>query len=125
MPGVYATGTPPTTPSVLAAVEELRRTFWDHTVEATADGEGGVFVIIRDVEIGDVYVQSSTWLGFRISYLHPATAVYPHYVRPDLARRDGRPLGLCLSATMWIFDNTLALQVSRRSSRWNPRRDTP
>ena len=125
MPGVYTTGTPPTTPAVQAAVEELRRTFWDRAVDATADGEGGVFVTIRDLEIGDIYVQASTWLGFHVSYLHPATDVYPHYVRPDLTRRDGRPLGPCLSATTWIFENTPALQVSRRSTRWDPRRDTP
>lgn len=125
MSGVYAAGTPQVTPFVQAAVEELRHTFWDSAVEATPDGEGGVFVIIRDVELGSAYVQPRTWLGFRISYLHPATDVYPHYVRPDLARRDGRPLGPCLSPTTWIFGNTSALQLSRRSSCWDPRRDTP
>jgi hypothetical protein len=125
MSGIYAAGIPQATPPVLAAVEELRRTFGDCAVEATPDGEGGVFVIIRDVELGSIYAQPSTWLGFRISYLHPASDVYPHYIRADLARRDGQALGPCLSPTTWIFGNTLALQLSRRSNRWDPRRDTP
>ena len=125
MPSVYATGTPPTTPAVQAAVEELRRAFCDRVVDVMADGEGGVFVVIRDVEVGDVYTQTSTWLGFHVSYLHPAADVYPHYIRPDLTRRVGRPLGPCFSVTTWGFENTPALQVSRRFTRWDPRRDTP
>ena len=81
--------------------------------------------MLREVDTGDTYAQPSTWLGFHISYLHPAADVYPHYVRPDLSRVDGEPLGPGFSPTTWAFETMPAIQVSRRSNRWDPRRDTP
>lgn len=122
---VYAAGTPRVTPQVVAALDELGRVFPDCAVSSAPDGQGGVFVVMRDVDLGELYAERSSWLGFHISYLHPASDVYPHYVRPDLARRDGSPLGPGFSPTTWAYEATSALQVSRRSNRWDPRRDSP
>lgn len=98
--------------------------FVGHLVEDVPDGEGGAFVVVSEVGLGTFYVQTTTWLGFHISYLHPAADVYPHYVRPDLERSNGHGLGVGLSPTNWAFRNTAALQVSRRSTHWDARRDT-
>lgn len=104
---------------------EVRATFPSASVSATPDLEGGVFVIIDIVDLGDLYASPESWIGFHISYLHPATDVYPHYVRPDLLRRDGKPLGAGFSQTVWAFGNTQSTQISRRSTRRDPRLDSP
>ncbi len=115
----------PVLPAVAAAIDEVRRTFPDAAVEMTADGAGGAFVVVRDVPLPELYVQDSTWLGFHVTYLHPATDVYPHYVRSDLARSDSRPLGPGFAQTTWVHGQQAVMQLSRKSNRWDPRRDTP
>jgi hypothetical protein len=122
--GVYAAGAPRITAAVELAVAELGRAFCECSVDTSPDGQGGVFIVLRDVETSELYVQPTTWLGFHISYLYPSADVYPHYVRPDLKRRDGGAHGPGLSPTIWAFENTPSLQVSRRSNRWDPQRDT-
>jgi len=109
---------------VQRAVDEVCRTFDGHPVATAADGSGGAFVVIAGLALSDLYAQDTTWLGFQVSYLYPATDVYPHYVRPDLARRDTAQLGIGFSATTWGYDSRMAIQVSRRSNRWDPRVDT-
>jgi hypothetical protein len=112
-------------PAVAAAIDEVRRTFPEAAVEATPDGSGGAFVVVRDIVLTSRYAQRGTWLGFHITYLHPAADVYPHYVRPDLARADGQPLGVGFAQTTWVHGGQQVMQLSRKSNRWDPRRDTP
>lgn len=92
-------------------------------IEVQEDGEGGVYVIVNDVDIGTAYEPSSTWVGFRIVFNYPYADVYPHFVRPDLVRRDGRAFGDGISGGH-NFLGRAALQLSRRSNRLNPATDT-
>lgn len=49
--------------------------------------------------------------------------MYPHFIRPDLVRRDGGPvLAEGMQATTW--EGQPVIQLSRRSSRWRPATDT-
>lgn len=121
---VYASGTSAINSPVQHAVEGVCRLYEGHLVSVVPDGSGGAFVIVCDVKLSEKFSQESTWLGFQVSFLYPASDVYPHYVRPDLTRRDGTPLGAGLSPIIWPFDGRSALQVSRRSNRWDPRVDT-
>jgi hypothetical protein len=123
-PDVYAAGRATLTSQVARAIEELYGAFPDTSIEVTSDGVGGAYIIVDNVELGVSYVQDHTWLGFHISYLYPAADVYPHYVRADLARREGQPLGLGFSITTWAHRNQPATQLSRRSNHWDARRDT-
>lgn len=109
-------------PSVEAAIEELKRQFDGHDVSAEPDGEGGVYVVVEDVESGDQYIPTLTWIGFHLSYLYPETDVYPLYVGGDLHRTDGVALGEGMSPTTW--QGRTAIQISRRSNRRDPRVDT-
>jgi hypothetical protein len=113
------------TPAVEKAIADLRSVFSGKPIEATADGSGGAFIVVDGIDLCELYAQDSTWLGFHITYLHPASDVYPHYVRPDLSRRDGAPLGPGFAPTTWVHGQRPAMQLSRRSNRWDPRRDTP
>ncbi len=105
------------TPAVATAVDAVRNHFTGKPVEVTPDGAGGAFVIINDIDLGPGYIPSTTWLGFQISAAYPSADVYPHYTGV-LARADGQPHREAIQQVTW--QDRPALQLSRRSNRWNP-----
>jgi hypothetical protein len=121
---VYSSGQSVATAAVQVALDEVCRVYEGHAITTKPDGGGGAFVVVCDLALSECFVQDSTWLGFQISYLYPASDVYPHYVRHDLTRRDAQPLGIGFSPTVWGYDDRQAVQVSRRSNKWDPRLDT-
>src|SRR4051794_21703374 len=102
-------------PAVQRALAQIRTDFADSPLTVREDGEGGVYVTLEDVTLGPPYVQDATWIGFRIVHQYPYADTYPHYVRGDLTRVDGRPLGDGTSTTTW--EGRPAVQLSRRSNR--------
>ncbi len=86
------------------------------------DGQGGAVLVGRDVRLGGVWEQQSTWVGFRIPFSYPYADIYPHFVRGDLRRSDGAGLGEALSTT--TFEEMPAVQISRRSTRRDPAVET-
>ena len=112
----------PMSPTVALAIDELRETFDGATVSIKEDSDGGAFVRIEPVDPGVPFAQRETWVGFRITAQYPYADVYPHFVRADLTRVDGQPLGQAMSPAS--FDGQQAIQVSRRSNHLNPATDT-
>lgn len=110
------------TPEVRQAMDEIAAAFPDAAIDAEADGEGGAYVSVRDVALAPIYRQRETWIGFHITYMYPSADVYPHFVREDLCRADGNPLGDGMSPRH--FRSRPAIQLSRRSNRLNPATDT-
>lgn len=110
------------TPEVEQAVTEIELAFPDADVSRTQDGEGGAYVVVADVALSNIYRQPETWIGFRITHTYPYADVYPHFVREDLCRADDGPLGQGMSRGS--FQTRPAIQISRRSNRLNPARDT-
>lgn len=111
------------TEAVARAIEELKETFPDATVNVTPDGEGGAYVTVDPVPLSDVYQQVETWIGARITFQYPFCDVYPLYVREDLTRRDKAALGEAISTGV-RFNERMAVQLSRRSKHWNAAVDT-
>lgn len=109
-------------PEVAAAVSEIAAAFPTADVRTEEDGDGGAFVIIEPVPLSATYQQDETWIGFRIFYHYPDADVYPHFVREDLCRVDGKPLTAGMS--QGEFRGRPAIQLSRRSNRWDRSRDT-
>lgn len=109
------------TPDVEKAIDEIKAGFPDAKVSVREDADGAV-VIVDPVDPGQQYVQRETWIGFRITFQYPYSDVYPHFIRGDLVRADGQPLGEGTSTT--TFDNLPAVQLSRKSNRLNPATDT-
>lgn len=109
-------------PDVQGAIRQIAGAFPATRLQATEDGSGGAYVILEEVPLGEPYQQAASWIGFQITHTYPYADVYPHFVRHDLSRRDGKPLGAGL--TIASFRNRPAIQVSRRSSRLNPAVDT-
>lgn len=107
-------------PEVAQAIEEVKVLF--PAVGFEADGSGGAHVTVTEVPLGPTYQQETTWVGFHLLYNYPATDVYPHFVREDLCRADGCPLGEGTSIN--TFRDKPAVMLSRRSGRWDPAADT-
>ena len=76
-------------PPVAEALDHLRQKFGSKRIWAKEDGSKGLFVKVTDLELSQAFVQDATWMGFQISGMFPAADIYPHHVRPDLARRSG------------------------------------
>jgi hypothetical protein len=110
------------TPAIVEAIDEIRATFEAATVSVRDDGEGGAYVRVDPVDPGAPYVQRATWIGFRITAQYPYADVYPLFVRNDLSRVNGQPLGEGMGLSN--FDGQPAVQVSRRSNHLNPATDT-
>lgn len=102
------------TPEVGQAIGEIVAGFSGATVDHDPDGAGGAYIFVSDVPLSAIYRQPTTWIGFHLTGTYPYADVYPHYVRDDLCRSDGRPLGAGMSSV--AFRNRPAIQLSRRSS---------
>lgn len=109
------------TPEVAAAVDEIKAAFPNATVEVKEEGDAAI-VLLNPIDLGEPYVQPTTWVGFGITFQYPYSDVYPHFVRGDLSRTDGAGLGEGMSLT--TFDTRPAVQISRRSNRLDPGTDT-
>jgi hypothetical protein len=111
------------TPAISKAIEEIRASFPDCVVEAEPNDSAGVNVVVRGVQLGMPYLQLDTWIGFLVTFQYPYADVYPHFTRPDLTRADGQGLRPGLGGGAQ-FRGQPAVQISRRSNRWNPATDT-
>lgn len=116
---------PEPTPGVAKAIRELEEAFPDSEVSWRADTHGGAFVTLKDVPLNrEIFVQRVTWVGFRIGFQYPAAEVYPHHVRPDLERKDGRAITGKGLHTNKSFEGRTSLMLSRVSKRRDVRDDT-
>lgn len=115
-------------PAVEKAIEAIRARYGADGLLAAPDHDGGAFVIVEGVPLGSPFAQEDSWLGFHIPSTCPYADVYPHFVRSDLARADGGPLGEGLSTGHTFpapdalkvpgsIPSRAAVQVSRRSNR--------
>ncbi len=110
------------TPEVTAALDVVAKAFPRATLTVREDGQGGALVIVEPVPLGPPYVQTSTWIGFHVTHLHPQADIYPHHVRGDLSRRDSAALGSGTSPSS--FEGRPSIQLSRRSNRRDAAMDT-
>lgn len=111
------------TPDVERAVEEVKRAHVGHHVEVVPEPQGGAYVRVDDLEIGEQYEPSRTWIGFLIPYLYPRADCYPHFMDGAVKRSNGQPLGVSFSGPV-VWQERSAIQISRRSNRLNPLTDT-
>lgn len=113
------------TPEVEQAIEEIRTAFAGHRVDVTPEPQGGAYVVVNDLAIGDRYSPPATWVGFLITFQYPNADVYPHFIDAGVRRGDGRAHGGGFSGpTAWPGRAGRVIQVSRRSNRWSPAFDT-
>ena len=111
------------TPEIKAALAEIAAAFKECRLDAVEDGQGGALVSLHGVGLdGSQYSQVDTFVGFQITHTYPYADVYPHFVRHDLSRSDGKALGDGMS--IGSFRDQPAVQISRRSNKHDPGADT-
>jgi hypothetical protein len=116
-------------------LKELREGLVGSGVRVLEDGSGGAFVIVDNIEIGDHFAPSRTWIGFHITWADEDADVYPYFI--DAGVRyvgDGAapvehpsgnlPAAMGRGGQMPGFDLP-AITISRRSNRRNPETDSP
>ena len=103
---------------VVRAIEQLRAQFPESAVQVREDAHGGAHVVVDPVDLGNSYTEDTrlTWIGFHIAFTYPFSDVYPHHVRRDLSRRDGRPLGEGMGNSTFEGFGRESIQLSRRSN---------
>ncbi|MEO8901169.1 MAG: hypothetical protein ABI488_05790 [Polyangiaceae bacterium] len=111
------------TPEVARAIAEIGATFPENQVQHTEDGQGGAYVRVLDLTLGEGFMNGTGWLGAHLTHLYPATDVYPQYTRPDLKRPGDRDLGVALAPNV-NWNGQPAMQISRKSKCWDPNVDT-
>lgn len=119
------------TPEVEQAVQELREAYPESTVSAIEDGQGGAFVTVDPVDLGEHITPRSSWIKFQITFQYPMADVYPLFIRGDAKRSagppaNGTPLGEGTAFGQFAVNGQAepAIQLSRRSNRLNPATDT-
>ena len=100
---------------VANAVEELKQAFPSSGVCSREDGDGGAYVIIENVAIGDQYEPSSTWLGGHITALYPYADIYPLFMADNVRRVDGVAFEPPVTPGAHFLERP-ALQISRRNN---------
>lgn len=107
------------------AIEETRITFPGHRMEVEPDKDGGAYVIVHDLVLGERFKPSRTWCGFHITFQYPHGDVYPHFIDPSVKRADGTDIPRQDGVSGPVqWQERSALQLSRRSRRWNAAVDT-
>src|SRR5688500_12697351 len=114
------------TPEVQAAIEEIRTAFPGHRLDVEPEAQGGAYVVVHNLSLGERYEPHTSWVGFLVDFQCPYSDVYPHYIVAEVKRADSTSHGGGFSGpTQWPGrKDRQALQVSRRSNRWNPAVDT-
>lgn len=111
-------------PEMEEAVAEIRAAFPTNDVQAVPLADGGAEVTVEGIDLGDHYEPRSTFVGFRIDAMYPHSDVYPHFLRPDLGKANGAALPNPGMNHNQQWRGQPAIMVSRRSTRWDPNRDT-
>src|SRR5260370_27163050 len=104
------------TPEVEAAIAEIKEAFPGSEIEAISEPQGGAYVAVQNLTIGERYIPSTTWIGFLITFQYPDSDVYPHFIRVDLRRADGQPLPAGNTPTR-PRQHPVALHISARYKR--------
>jgi hypothetical protein len=107
------------------AIAEIRATFPGHQVDVEPDPDGGAYVAVRDLHLGDQYAPSVSWVGFHITFQYPHADVYPHFCVAGLKKNDAA-VAAPFHKGEWKPPSGAvpATSVSRRSNHWNPAVDT-
>ena len=99
---------------VATGIEELKRQFGASALSAREDGQGGAYVLIEPVSLGQKYLPSETWIGFQIPAQYPYADIYPVFIGANVARADGTP-HVAPVTPGHHFEGRPAIQISRRN----------
>jgi hypothetical protein len=106
--------------AVEGALSDLRREFG--RADAEAVGDGGAFVTVAELEIGERWEPPVIDLTFLLPFNFPYNYIYPFYTDASLERVDGGAWPQALQRVSWRGRD--AIQISLRPNRWRPEHET-
>lgn len=117
--------------AVKEAVAELQAAYPASKVRRKEDGDGGAYVLVEAVDLGERYAPSNSWIAFHITWTYEEGAdVYPFFIddavryvgegETPIADPQGDPAKALPTAMAHGFvapgwEDLPAIQVSRRS----------
>ncbi len=105
--------------AVHAGITGIAARYGAERVRTTADAQGGAWVEILGIAPGPPYLQETTFVVVLLPFALPNADIYPLFVRHDLSRRDGQPLGAGFQVTQLSWPGEpqprSVVQVSRRT----------
>jgi hypothetical protein len=104
---------------VSVGLQQLEEVFTGR-VRHEPDGEGGAFVVVEEIELGEHWSARTAELAFHLAYNYPASSIYPYYLQPDIVPAGGA-FPQALQRVEWR--GSPMIQVSLRQENWDPRRD--
>jgi hypothetical protein len=121
-------------PDALEAVAEIERAAIGSGVRSEPDSDGGAYVVIDGVDVGESFDLPLTWIGFHVVWTYPEDDVYPYFIGSELKYVGAKPTpnqspdgnlpeALVRGQEMPGF-KLAAIQVSRRSNRRNAETDS-
>jgi hypothetical protein len=96
------------------ALADVEATFREYQVDHEETGDGGLWVILRQVAIGGEWNRPLVDLAVRLQLTFPTTPPYPFYCEPGLARTDGQMLSATQTTNLDIGDGVPRSQISLR-----------
>jgi hypothetical protein len=96
------------------ALESVRKTFPKHAVDHEETADGGLWVIMREVAIGDGWNRPLIDLAVKLQVTFPTTPPYPFYCEPGLVRANGQVFSPTQSTSIDIGDGVQRTQISLR-----------
>lgn len=100
---------------VSRAIEELEKQFSRSSLVVREDGQGGAYVIVESVELGERFQPTSTWLGFHIPAQYPYADIYPVFIGGEVQRANGAAFRAPVTVGH-TFEGRAAIQISRRNA---------
>ena len=97
---------------VAEAIEQLKRAYAPSAVTVTDDGQGGAYVVVEAVDLGERFVPATSWMGGHLSPLYPSADIYPVFIDAGVRRADGKAFEVPITAGA-NFQGRPAWQVSR------------
>lgn len=94
------------------ALADVTATFHAYEVDHDEAGDGGLWVILRQVAIGDGWSRSLIDLAVKLQVTFPATPPYPFYCEAGLTRADGRVFSPTQATSVDIGDGIQRTQIS-------------
>ncbi len=110
------------TPGVEKAIEQLRHTFPNSEIVVQPDSNGGAYVFVNPVDVGLRLTPNTTWMGAHLPPQLPYADVYPLFIGNEVTRVDRQAFVAPISLVN--FQGRAALQISRRSNRHDPERQS-
>jgi hypothetical protein len=110
------------TPAIQQAVEEIKLAYSDHPVSVEEEAQGGAYVTVKNLFIGNQYQPERSDCTFLITFQYPYADVYPHFLDAAVVRKDGKPHPQGFGTVN--FKERPALQISRRSNHRDPAQET-